>query len=185
MNILILGLVIFFAIHLLPSIPSLHARLKNKLGEKAFQGAFSLTALLGLILIFTGMGSAEFSELYEPPAWGGLMTALLMLFALYCLISFKVKTSIRMITAHPMLWGIAAWATGHLLANGDKASVLLFGSFLTYSLFAMASGNRRGAKPAGEALALKNDAIVLAVALLAGVSLIAFHEGIAGVPLIG
>ena len=185
MDILILGLVIFFAIHLLPSLTSMRASLKGKLGEKAYQGTFAVISFIGFGLILAGMSNAEFSPLYEPPGWGGLVTALLMLIALYCLISFKVKTSIRMITAHPMLWGIAAWATGHLLANGDKASVLLFGSFLTYSLFAMASGNRRGAKPAGEALALKNDAIVLAVALFVGLSLIAFHEGIAGVPLIG
>jgi len=185
MEILILGLCIFFAIHLLPSLTSLHATLKNRLGEKAFKGTFALISFAGLGLILTGMSKAEFTPLYEPPAWGGLMTALLMLFALYCLISFKVKTSIRMITAHPMLWGISAWATGHLLANGDQASVMLFGSFLTYSLFAMFSANRRGAKPDGEAPALKTDAAVLAVALFAGLSIIAFHEGIAGVPLIG
>jgi len=185
MEILILGLCIFFAIHLLPSLTALHAALKIRLGEKVFKGTFAVISLIGLVLILTGMSKAEFTPLYDPPAWGGLMTALLMLFALYCLISFKVKTSIRMITAHPMLWGISAWATGHLLANGDQASVMLFGSFLTYSLFAMFSANRRGAKPDGEVLALKTDAAVLAAALFAGISIIAFHEGIAGVPLIG
>jgi len=145
MDILMLGLCIFFVIHLLPGFTSIHATLKKRPGEKAFK----------------------------------------ITFALYCLISFKVKTSIRMITAHPLLWGISAWATGHLLANGDKASVLLFGSFLIYSLFAMFSANRRGARPTGDALALSTDAIVLAAALFVAFTLIAYHEGIAGVPLIG
>lgn len=185
MGILILGLCIFFAIHLLPSFTSTHAALKGRLGEKKFKGIFAVISFAGLILILAGMGRAEFSPLYDPPAWGGYLTPLLMLIALYCLISFKVKTSIRKFTAHPMLWGISAWATGHLLVNGDKASVMLFGSFLIYSLFAMFSANRRGAHPTGEALALKTDAIVLTVALFAGLGLIAFHEGIAGVPLIG
>ena len=185
MGILILGLSVFFAIHLLPTLPSIHTLLKNRLGEKNFKLTFALIALTGLVLIIAGKVSAEFSPLYEPPAWGGLMTALFMLIALYCLISFKVKTSITMITAHPMLWGISAWAIGHLLANGDLASVTLFSSFLTYSLFAIFSGNRRGAKPTGKALALSTDAIVLAAALFAGLALIAYHEGFTGVSLIG
>lgn len=90
-----------------------------------------------------------------------------------------------MITAHPMLWGISAWATGHLLANGDKASVMLFGSFLIYSLFDMVSANRRGARPTGKALAIKTDAIVLIISAVVCIALMFFHDWIAGVPIIG
>jgi uncharacterized membrane protein len=185
MDTLVLGLCIFFAIHLLPSLTSLHAAIKNKLGGKAFKGVFALISFLGLGLIILGMGEVEFTPLYEPPAWGRHVTSLLMLIALYCLISSEAKTSIRMITAHPMLWGISAWATGHLLANGDQASFFLFGSFLTYSLFAMFSANRRGARPTGEALALKTDAIVLLAAALVCIGLMFFHDSIAGVPILG
>ncbi len=185
MDTLILGLIIFFAIHLLPSASSIHAGLKNRLGEMPFKGLFALISLAGLVLIVTGMGEVEFIPLYEPPSWGTHVTHLLMLIALFCLISSEAKTSIRMITAHPMLWGISAWATGHLLANGDKASVMLFGSFLIYSLFAMFSANRRGARPKGEALALKTDGIVLVVAALVYTGLMFFHDWIAGVPIMG
>jgi uncharacterized membrane protein len=38
------------------------------------------------------------------------------------------------VTRHPLLWGIALWAFAHLLANGDVASVLLFGTFLVLAL---------------------------------------------------
>ena len=108
MDTLILGLSIFFVIHLLPSIPPLHATLKQRLGDKLFKGIFALISLTGLTLIIYSMGNVEFTPLYEPPSWGKHMTSLLMLFALYCLISSEVKTSLRKITAHPMLWGISA-----------------------------------------------------------------------------
>lgn len=184
MTLLVLGLTIFFAVHLLPSIVQLHASLKNQLGENAYRGLFSLISLAGLVLVVAGMGQAEFSPLYEPPAWGRHATSLLMPVALYCLISKEAKTSLRMITAHPMLWGVSAWAAGHLLANGDAASVTLFGSFLAYSLFDMYSANRRGARPAGKAPAVKTDVMALAAAAVICLGLIFFHESFTGVPLL-
>jgi len=185
MEILILGLAIFFGIHLLPSIPPLHAALKEKLGEKNFKITFAVIAVAGLAVIIFGMGRIEFTPLYAPPTWGKHATGLFMLIAVYCMISIGVKTSLRKITAHPMLWGISAWSTGHLIANGDLASVMLFGSFLIYSQFGIFSANRRGAQPNGTSLVLKTDFIVLGCSILAMLCLVAYHESFAGVPLIG
>lgn len=38
------------------------------------------------------------------------------------------------ITRHPFLWGVAIWSALHLAANGDAASVVLFGTFLLLAL---------------------------------------------------
>jgi uncharacterized membrane protein len=38
------------------------------------------------------------------------------------------------ITRHPFLWGVAIWAAGHLLVNGDAAAIVLFGSMLLLAL---------------------------------------------------
>jgi uncharacterized membrane protein len=38
------------------------------------------------------------------------------------------------ITRHPFLWGVTIWAAFHLLANGDRASILFFGTFLVVAL---------------------------------------------------
>lgn len=38
------------------------------------------------------------------------------------------------ITRHPFLWGVALWAGFHVAANGDLASVVLFGSLLALAL---------------------------------------------------
>jgi uncharacterized membrane protein len=49
-----------------------------------------------------------------------------------------VKGMLR-ITRHPFLWGVAIWASGHLSVNGDRASIVLFGSMLLLALFGTAS----------------------------------------------
>ena len=38
------------------------------------------------------------------------------------------------ITRHPFLWGVALWSGFHLAANGDLASVILFGTFFVLAL---------------------------------------------------
>jgi uncharacterized membrane protein len=43
-------------------------------------------------------------------------------------------TGILRITRHPFLWGVALWAAFHLAANGDAASVVLFGTLLVLSV---------------------------------------------------
>lgn len=38
------------------------------------------------------------------------------------------------ITRHPLMWGIALWAGSHVIARGDAASAVFFGSFLVLAL---------------------------------------------------
>ncbi|HSA66708.1 MAG TPA: NnrU family protein, partial [Methyloceanibacter sp.] len=46
---------------------------------------------------------------------------------------------------HPFVDAISTWALAHLIANGDLASILLFGSFLAYSVFDRITLKRRTA----------------------------------------
>ncbi len=34
------------------------------------------------------------------------------------------------VTRHPLTWGIALWASAHLLANGDLVSLIFFANLL-------------------------------------------------------
>jgi uncharacterized membrane protein len=43
------------------------------------------------------------------------------------------------ITRHPFLWGVAIWAIGHLLVNGDIAGIVLFAGLLALALFGTVS----------------------------------------------
>ncbi len=70
----------------------------------------------------------------------GLVTSfgITYLFVFFAFVLFAVPRSkagrIRVLVKHPMLWGTFFWSFGHLMANGDLASVILFGSFLVYSI---------------------------------------------------
>ena len=183
MELLITGLIVFIAIHLIPAKVSLRESLVGRLGENGYKVCFALISLAGLALIVIGKVEAEFIEIYEPQSWGTHVTGLLMLFAIVSMVSFKLETSIRRITAHPMLWGITFWSAGHLFANGDAASLLLFGSFLTYALFAMVSANQRGARPAAKKMSLMQDGIALVVSSIIYIALMMMHAHFTGISL--
>ncbi|MDT8375116.1 MAG: NnrU family protein [Mariprofundaceae bacterium] len=184
METMILGLAIFFSIHLLPSVPPLRNALFKKLGEKPYRGIYALVSLTGLVLVVIGMGETGFVAVWEPPKWSYMVTNLSMLVALYCLVAMHMQSNLKRFTAHPMLWGITFWSGGHLMSNGDQASIVLFGSFLVYSLVAMASANLRGARPAGKKISLRYDAMIAVISTVAYVGLANLHLYFAGVELI-
>jgi uncharacterized membrane protein len=48
------------------------------------------------------------------------------------------------ITRHPVQWGILLWAIAHVMANGDQASILFFGTFAAVSALGMAAMDAKG-----------------------------------------
>jgi uncharacterized membrane protein len=48
------------------------------------------------------------------------------------------------ITRHPFLWGVALWAAGHLLANGERFALMLFGALGLMVLLGTRSIDRKG-----------------------------------------
>ena len=145
MTTLLLGLVIFFGIHLLPVYPNVRGRLLERFGENGYKGIFALIAMLGLILIVIGMGRRQVVPVWEPPVFLDHLAIVVMLPVFIFLAATYIPCNMKRFTRHPMLWGVTFWASAHLLANGDLGSIILFGSFLAYSLFDMWSANRRGA----------------------------------------
>jgi uncharacterized membrane protein len=64
------------------------------------------------------------------------------------------------ITRHPFLWGVVLWSGFHLLANGDLASVIFFGTFFVVALlgtFSIDAKLRRRLGAAWEAFAAKTS----------------------------
>ena len=86
-----------------------------------------------------------------------------------------------------MLAGIKTWALAHLLSNGDLGSILLFGGFLAWGVYARIAAKRRGdiglkSEPAG----WLNDVLVLALGVVVYLALgYAFHPAVIGVPVFG
>jgi uncharacterized membrane protein len=86
-----------------------------------------------------------------------------------------------------MLTALMIWAFAHLLANGDLASVLLFGSFLAYAVYDRISVvSRASPGPLGNARGGGlNDLVVVAAGLgLYGLMLFWGHAKLIGVALL-
>jgi hypothetical protein len=49
------------------------------------------------------------------------------------------------ITRHPFLWGVTLWGAGHLLLNGERFAVMLFGALALMAVLGARSIDRKGA----------------------------------------
>lgn len=133
---LILGLAIFLGSHLALRLTGLRAKIEGKIGKMPFKGLFALVALAGFIVLIIGYGAyrPNAAELYAAPAWGKYANYLLTLVSIILFLASYMAGKIKAMVVHPQLAGVKAWALGHLLANGDAASVILFGSFLVWAV---------------------------------------------------
>lgn len=182
MTLLIVGVALFIGAHLIPSVPSLRDRLKRQVGGNAYRGLFALVSLVGFVLLVMGMGRAPFVPLWDPPAWGHRVPVFGMLLALTLFVAAFMPTNLKRLTRHPMLWGVTLWAAVHLVANGDLASLILFGSFGAFSLFDMWSANQRGARLSSKAVPYWRDLLVVAVGGVVYMGLLHSHALLFGMP---
>ncbi|MEO0465093.1 MAG: NnrU family protein [Pseudomonadota bacterium] len=187
MTILIAGLLVFFVPHLFSSFRTRAegADLRQSMGQLPYMGLYSLVSLVGFVLIVWGYGAARPSEvLYTAPTWGRHLNYLLMPIALVILVASQVpKGYIAKTLKHPMLVAVKIWAVGHLLANGELNSVLLFGAFLAYAVIDRIAVKRRGDLGAVAQPNVMGDVISVVVGLGAFVALLLWlHPVLFGVP---
>lgn len=136
---LILGLVIFLGCHIVTRLPGVRVRLVAKNGEKLYRALYSLVSLMGLALIAHGFGVYRASGMipvWDPPRGMNHLTVVLMWISFVLLAATYLPGGIKARTRHPMLTAVKVWAFAHLLANGDLGSILLFGSFLAWAVYA-------------------------------------------------
>jgi len=184
MSILITGLAVFVLIHMVPWSPGLRGKLVGSLGETGYKGVFALISFAGLGLIVYGKMIAPFVPVYEPSAAAAMLTKAMVLVGFVLFPASHMPTNIKRFTRHPMLWGMVLWSVGHLLSNGDLASIWLFGVFAVFSLAAMMSANMRGAQKSTEAVPVAKDIMVIVAGLVVYVVLVVLHGWLFGYPLI-
>lgn len=182
MPILIAGVIIFFGVHLFSACRSCRQRAVDRIGEKRYTGIYVGGSVIGFLMIAAGVPYAPFVPVYEPPSWGRQVAVVLMPLALVMLAALLLPTNIKKFTRHPMLWSFVIWSVAHLLANGDLASILLFGSFGAYALFSMWSLNRRGGEKSTETQSLAWDALVILIGVGVYVVGVYLHPYLFGVP---
>lgn len=164
--------------------PSFKASLQARFGAMRFKGIYSLFALAGLALIIFGMSEVAYRPVFVPPAWSPLIANLAMPVSFCLLVAAQMPNNFRRVIRHPMLTGVLIWAAAHLLANGDLASILLFGVFGLYSIIDMISVNRRAAAEVPSRQPLAKDALVLLIGFSAFWVVRYFHAALFGVPVL-
>ena len=147
MTYLILGLIIFLSVHSVRIVANdWRTQSRARIGNLRWKGLFSAIALLGLCLIVWGFGLARQQpvQLWSPPAGMRHLALLLTLISFVLLAAAYVPGNIiKTHTHHPMVLAVKVWALAHLLANGNSAHVLLFGSLLVWALIDFIAARRR------------------------------------------
>ncbi len=161
MTILVVAALAFVLLHLLVSGTRVRDALTGTIGQGPYMGLFSLASLGLIVWMSMAYGAAQRSGA-NPVFWGAttvtkeIQLGLILLAFLLVVpgLTTPNPTSVRQegalsrpdvvkgmlrITRHPFLWGVAVWAAGHLMVNGDAASLVLFGALLVLSIFGTTS----------------------------------------------
>jgi uncharacterized membrane protein len=183
MIVLALGVLLMSLMHLVAAVPPLKARVKQAVGEKAYGPVFGIASLVGLGIIVLGWRMSDFVAVYDPPTWGRHANFGLTLIAFICLGIFLFRGSLRLRLRFPMGVGVVFWANGHLLANGDLRSLILFGGFLLYGLAHIGIGVANGVRPSAEVRGGHDLLSILAGIALYGV-MTQLHPVLIGAPVL-
>jgi uncharacterized membrane protein len=144
---LILGLVLFLGAHSTRIFAeNWRQAILERLGEKAYKGAYTLVSLVGFGLMVFGFDQVRWDSplLWAPPVWVKHAAALLMLLSLVLLASaYTPRNAIKVKLHHPMVLSVKVWALAHLLANPRLADVVLFGAFLLWSVLNFRAARQR------------------------------------------
>jgi uncharacterized membrane protein len=143
MTLLIVGIVVFLGLHLVPTVPGVREKLVSRLGENGYKALFSLLSVAAFVLLVYGFAKAPVIQVWSPPAWTRWVAIVLMLPAFIFLVAAYLPGRIKARLKHPFLIAIKTWALAHLIANGDLASIVLFGSFLAYAAYDRVTLKRR------------------------------------------
>ncbi len=187
MWLLIAGVLLWSAAHLLPSVAAgTRAQLQQTFGRKPYQGLFALTIFASIALMVFGWRSTEYFTVYAVAPWSYWIAELGVPIGFWLLagVGSPLPSNVKRFIRHPQLLGFTIWAGCHLLANGDGRSVILFGGLGAWSVASMFSISRRQGpwkKPAP--VPLSRELLPLAVGLGATVALFFLHPHITGVAL--
>lgn len=164
------ALAAFVLIHIGVSATGLRAALVKRIGEGPYRALFALASLALLVWLINGYGEMRenpFDPLNEalwlPPDWLRWPAYVLVALGLTLVVTgiftpgptlagyekrglaaAEPARGVLRITRHPFLWGVALWAAGHLLVNGERFAVMLFGALGLMVIFGARSIDRKG-----------------------------------------
>ena len=154
--------------HVIPSLPSIRARIVGLIGEGAFSGVYSVVAICCIAAMVWAFNRVPQDYLWVPGAGLRHIPSVVMPVAFFLVIpglltknptilgmegqlqQQAAATGIVRVTRHPFLWGVLLWSVAHMLANGDVGSLLFFGGFLGLSAFGMIGIDKKRAVRYGD-----------------------------------
>lgn len=165
---LVVLLAAFVAMHTAISRPLFRDPLVAWLGSRSYVAFHGVVSLLGTVAVFWAHSRAPYIELW--PSSSALRVVPVLLMPLACVLAVASVTNpsaglggdklpegpgaapgILGVTRHPAPWALILWSAAHIIANGDLAGVLLFGTFLVFAGFAPALVDRRRQRLCGNA----------------------------------
>lgn len=141
---------LFIVIHIGVSGTRLRDSAIAAIGKGGYMAVYGVATIVLILWLAYAYNHADYVPLWGQPNWWKLVADVLMLPAFVLVVvglatpnptavaqerlAGQAPRGIVRVTRHPFLMGVALWAFLHLVANGDLASVLFFGSFLVVSL---------------------------------------------------
>lgn len=164
---LLIATAAFIASHFALSAAPVRHRLAGWMGEPLFLVAYSAVAVATFAWMCIAFAHAPFDDLWGDPAWARWLAVAVMPFAAVLLVAGYATANpgavgmgklleqergpvgIQKVTRHPVMVAIALWAAVHLIANGDTASLIMFGGILVLALGGIAhlEARKRAANP--------------------------------------
>lgn len=142
---------LFVGGHFLLSAAAIRGRLIGALGQYGFLALYSVVALAAFVWLLIAFGQAPYVWVWGSPQWARILVFAVMPIAAMLVVAGYLAPNpsavlgdgalkradpavgIFQVTRHPVMLGVALWAASHLLANGDLAGIILFGSLLVLS----------------------------------------------------
>ena len=193
MIVLIIGLVIFFGMHLVP-VTGVKSSLIERMGEKKYWSFFAIISLVGFIIIIYGfslidtcnsmMADCETDNFYlwDSFEYSKEISFLLMPISIIFIVASQMKSNIKKVVHHPMLIGVLIWSFVHLLSTGDLRSIILFASFGAFSIIDIIFTRKTAEQ--GISFSILNDVVVIVVGLVLYSIILYFHEYVSGLQIV-
>ena len=188
MTFLIIGVLLWSCVHLYPSVfPERRGLMVEKLGGK-YNGVYAALIVFSIVLMVIGWKSTVPEPVYNSPSWGRHLHMLTMVIAILLLGAGSSKgiSRIKQYIRHPMLTGVVVWGIGHLLANGDIRSLILFGGLTLWAILNQITINRRDGvwvKPT-EIAGVKREGILVVITIVVYLVLFMTHRLYSGMPIV-
>lgn len=199
MSTLLAAAAAFLALHLIVSGTRLRDVITAAIGERTYLGLFSLASfglIVWLVIAYNRAQLGNDPQIYDLGEGvrhlGIPVVALAFLLGVQGLLMANPTrvqigsvaldagnvNGVLRITRHPFLWGVALWSGFHLVANGDEASLVFFGSFFVLALLGTISIDAKRRRKLGPAWQTFADATSNApfVAAIGGRNRIRFAE---------